>query len=50
MLDRQGGQMRIGDEIGYGLSFAEHLLEDRPMSLSRVHNSRTWLIQPTLNP
>jgi len=48
MFNGKSCQMCVCHQIGDSLTIREHLLENRPVSLSWPNNSRTGLIQPTL--
>jgi len=49
VLNRQGGQMRVTNEISGRLTLFKELSQNLPMSLCRLHYPRARLIKPTLD-
>ena len=48
MLQGQGRQVCVRDQVGNGLPITQHLLKHLPMALRGTHNPRYGLFEPTL--
>jgi hypothetical protein len=49
VLNRQGGQVRVGYKITGCLPFAEHALKNFPVLLASMNHAHTRLIKPALH-